>query len=233
MVRDRINQRYYAGRISNDLAAAGVIVHAFDGGLAYDRPWTDGGQGFVSASLLNAMKTPHGLYTGDPALIVSPSSRVLCSYPQDSGTKSWRLPKVSVNGCGPSFCGRDARAYSGTDQWPRPRHDAGYPCAFPPNMFATMMSIFYNATVDESAYTEIVVDNEPQTFAVEAVVSFNLEDKGRARTVHRKIIEHWGLNAHQLPLLRWGPGLKDNNKCRSKADCPLVCTGWSDCARYY
>ena len=215
----RLNKRYYEGRISNVLEEAGVLVHVLDGGVKPNQPWLDNGRSFISVSLLNAMKVPHGLYSGGIALVISPSSRLICSYPQDSGTKSWTLSKVEAYtghaGCGPIMCSSSMYGNKGQPNWPPPRRSSGYPCAFPPSMFDVMMGVFHDATVEESSYTEIVIDNH--LFAIEAIVGFGYE----GRYVHGQILSHFGLNENQLPLLRWGPGLKENHKCARQDQCPL------------
>ena len=61
------------------------------------------------------------------------------------------------------------------------------------------------------------MSTDPNTFAVEA--GHRASDK----KVHENILRHFGLNERQLPLLSWGPGLKENNKCKdATVDCPLV-----------
>ena len=201
-VRDALNARYFAGRPSNVLSEAGVLVHMLDGGVNSVQPWRRGYQDFLSASLLNARKLPHGLYHGSVALVVSPSSTVRCSYPQDSGTKSWVPSKaVSVDGRKLPGCGPTMRTPGGTlGSFPTPRHDSGYPCAFPPSMFARMLEVFEGCDTDTSAYTEVVVSLTDE-FAFEAVV-------GDGYSVQNALLEHWGLSREQLPLLQWGPGLK-------------------------
>ena len=82
-------------------------------------------------------------------------------------------------------------------------------------MLDECLRVFFDASVDESAYTEFVIANAPETFAIEAVVGWGGAD------VHKAILEHWGLNANQLPLLSFGPGLKENGKCADQRDCPL------------
>lgn len=67
------------------------------------------------------------------------------------------------------------------------------------------------------AYVEIVISNEPATFAIEAIVGGG--DAGAQ--VHRNVLEHFGLNENQLPHLNWGYGLKELGKCASKMACDL------------
>jgi len=204
-VRDLLNARYAAGRPSNILAEAGVLVHVMDGGLQRAEPWRGGNQGFLSASLLNSRKLPNALYTKGTALVLSPRSRLVCSYPQDSGTKSWTVPKVPVAGCGPHMCTDNDAPF------PPPRSGAGYVCAFPPTKLRDALEIFEAAPVSLSAYTEIVISTAPGEFAIEAVVCDSTCDyyrAGRDDESHANLLRHFGLSATQLPLLRWGPGLK-------------------------
>ena len=198
----RLNTRYFKGRPSNDLADAGVLVHVLDGGLNWERPWEDGGTGFLSASLFNARKLPHGLYHGGIAYVLAPGSQIRCAYPQDSGTRSWTAAKATtyqghkMPGCGPRMCTR------GDEPFPEPRHDRGYACAFPPNMFKDCLAVFDNYTTEVTAYTEVVVDLK--AFAVEAVVGTS----EAAHYVHRALLAQFNLTEQQLPILEFGPGLK-------------------------
>ena len=204
VVLDRINARYFAGKPSNSLSEAGVLVHVLDGGLNGGEPWLPGGawRDYLSASLFNARKLPHGLYSGGTALVIAPSSKVRCAYPQDSGTKSWTTAKAAkgphghpLAGCGPRMCSKADAPF------PSPRHDSGYACAFPPQMFKECLEAFDSYSTDVSAYTEVVVDLSVG-FAFEAVVGHG------SSAVHQAILKHFGLNERQLPLLSFGPGLK-------------------------
>jgi len=201
-VRDLLNARYMNGRPSNRLEDAGVLVHILDGGVNGVRPWEPGepARTYLSASLLNANKYPHGLYGNQAALVISPRSQLICCYPQDSGTKSW----VRLRGCGPRQC------TPGDAPFPRTSHDKGYPCAFPREMLADCLAVFDNATVDESAYTEMVVSNAGPQHVIEAVVYPPGKNRGNGvpEALHASLLAHFGLTANQLPLLEFGPGLK-------------------------
>lgn len=185
---------------------------------------------FLSSSLLNAERAgAHGLYRAAPALVLSPRSRLLCSYPQDSGTKSWseakavKLDGKAMQGCGPILCASTwAETYPTVPEWilppegqegeppardapfPAPTHERGYPCAFPASMFSQMLSVFTAASSEQSAYTEVVISTDDSAFAFDAVVG---DDEG-ARAAHANLLSHFGLNANQLPRLSFGPGLK-------------------------
>lgn len=212
-VKDTLNRRYESG-------AHGVLLHILDGAVHTERPWVPTKRGYLSASLYRLTKyrsfsRPRhmwlGTYTGGPALVVSNRSAVVCSYPQDAGSMSWPSWKAAsgLAGCGPRLCTPDdvdaphARSYYNTD----PGRGAcvtnaagvhGYPCAFPSDMYATMISVFDHCS---SAYNEVVVQTRPDTWAIEALVGFPVR-------THLRMLKHFGLNERQLPLLHFGSGIK-------------------------
>lgn len=212
VVRDRLNARYRGGRGgTNNLHEAGVLIHMLDGAVDDARPWL-GVREFLSASLLSLSKRPHVLYNKNSAfgLVLSPASRLLCSYPQDSGSVSWKGSKAAIDpvsgralpGCGPALCNE----HSAT---PPPFRDRGYPCAFPPSMLGAMVSVFLAASADQAGYTEVIVSAAAGDFAIEAVLLPEKEGKGPSgRAVHTSTLEHFGLTRAQLPLLMLGPGYK-------------------------
>lgn len=246
-VRDELNRRFYGGRVSpRTVAEAGVLVHCLDGNLNDTHPWLDAqGWGFCSASLLTRLRIGRqGLFNGRAALILSPSSRWSCGYPQDSGTRSWHAPKVVVGGCGPAFCasmsaGGTARQGEATaihtanktngsvttsfttaqaTGFPIPNtitRSHGYPCAFAPALFTTLFDIYLGS---EESYAEMIVSTD--AFAIEAVVGLRRRDW----RMHQRILDRFGLNARQLPLLEWGPALHEYNKCATwdARHCPLL-----------
>lgn len=220
-------------------------MHVLDGGILKGRPWIGTERGFLSASLLNARKLPNALYSKGTAVVLSPLSRLVCGYPQDSGTKSWTRSKVATPGCGPRMCTADDVPL------PPPRSGSGYPCAFPPSMLKAMLQVFEDSPVELSAYTEMVIstaagevrwrgsnlrgmrrprclqmtspltgadslsdgprDSTVVQFAIEAVVCDQLCNYFRGPNddeTHAGLLSHFGLDDRQLPLLRWGPGLK-------------------------
>jgi hypothetical protein len=67
------------------------------------------------------------------------------------------------------------------------------------------------------------VSNDPATFAIEAVVGDNKWD----REVHSKVLQQFGLNERQLPLLRWGPARACSPNPRSR-DSLTSLTSWFD-----
>ena len=120
----------------------------------------------------------------------------------DSGTVSWNYYKAASDprtgrrlpGCGPRICSPADAPFAS------PRHDRGYDCAFPPEMLKDMLEVFDAYPTDVSAYTDVVIEVGEGRHAIEAVIG--------SYDVHRSLLQHFGLNSAQLPLLRWGPGLK-------------------------
>ena len=64
-------------------------------------------------------------------------------------------------------------------------------------MFDRMLDVFDSC---ETAYNEVIVSTVTGEFAIEAVV-------GDAKA-HASLLEHFGLNERQLPLLHFGSGAK-------------------------
>ena len=117
---DRLNARFVKGQPTDNLFAAGVLIHQFDGMEDTAKPWLPCGQAQwcakfrdrISASMLNARSAPgpsgpipvfSEIYGG---LIFAPGvARVMCSYAGDGGTmrKLCDPPGLSeqcVPGCG-------------------------------------------------------------------------------------------------------------------------------------
>ena len=95
--------------------------------------------------------------------------------------------------------------------FPAPQSGAGYPCAFPAALLREMLDVFEAAPVALAAYTELVISTAPSAFAIEAVVcdaTCDYHRHGADDGTHASLLRRFGLNERQLPLLRWGPGLK-------------------------
>ena len=206
-VRDRLNARFRNGRPSNDLEAAGVLLHVLDGALNPSYPWRplSAGKNYLSASILNARGRSSGgrtskdmpildVYTEESAAVVlSPRSRLRCSYPQDGNTNNWAMGKVgpAMAGCGPRLCSEaDLHAL------PLCKHEDSFPCAMPPAFFERMLRLFEarEDSVGACAYTEVVLALDG--LAIEAMIGFT-------DGVHRRVLDHFGLNANQLPMLKF------------------------------
>ena len=54
--------------------------------------------------------------------------------------------------------------------------------------------------------TEVVVSTDDHV--IEAVIHPGKRGNGVPEAVHAGLLQHFGLNANQLPLLQFGPGLK-------------------------
>ena len=87
-VRDLLNVRYQNGHATNDLREAGVLIHTFDGHLSSEEPWRVASEGWMSdyshilsTSLVNAGKA--GLFNSNGGVVLSPASRIICSYPYE------------------------------------------------------------------------------------------------------------------------------------------------------
>ena len=187
-VRDVLNARFNAGAPTNDLNAAGVLVHVFDGHLDARAPWHTVQDGWMqqyslilSTSLVNARK--HGVFAGDAGgIVLSPRSTVLCAYPYDGGAMNF------ANGCGPSWCSEPNNIWG---------------CAFPPSMLYRMQQIHEGGP--QWPYNEVVVD--ANGIIIEAVFGGR---GGAAEAMHARLIAHFGLTANQLPFLGFSGRARSN-----------------------
>lgn len=111
-------------------------------------------------------------------VVLSPTSRVLCSYPYDGGAMNYD------DGCGPVLC-TGSQAYT---------------CAYPPSRLDAMMRVSDAST---TAYNEVVVD--ARHFTIEAVFVISGVEYPRMAQWHQRLLDHYGRTASQLPLLRLEP----------------------------
>ena len=178
-VVDQLNERYRNGRASNNVSEAGVIIHTFDGHLSSTEPWHTRSDGWMasysyilSCSIISARKS--GVFNQNGGVLISPASRILCSYPYDGGAMNYQ------NGCGPSFCSEPNNIWG---------------CCFPPSMMYRMLQIHYNGP--QWPYNEVVIDSS--AMIIEAVI----DGRGNnAAAIHGRLLAHFGLKSNQLPLLR-------------------------------
>ena len=82
--------------------------------------------------------------------------------------------------------------------FPRVRAD---PCYFLPNMTKEMLDVFDSC---KTAYNEVVVSTAPGDVAIQAVIGGRIASK----EWHADLLAHFGVNERQLPMLKFGPGLK-------------------------
>ena len=154
-----------------------MLVHNFDDHLDWEHPWRITGnyaKGVLSTSLVNTRK--HGMFNSNGGVVISAVSKVLCSYPNDGGAMTYE------DGCGPRICrGPD-------DIWG---------CAFPVDMLKNMLEVHEGL---DFTYNEVVV--EASSMVIEAVFTGDDGDD-HAEFIHRRMLEHFRLNANQLPLLRF------------------------------
>merc|ERR1711998_542187 len=132
--------------------------------------------GILSCSIVNARKS--GVFNSNGGIVLSPSSGTICSYPYDGGAMNY------LDGCGPKYCSEPNNIWG---------------CAFPPSMLYRMMQIHEGG--QQWPYNEVVVD--ASRMVIEAVINGR---GANAQEYHARILEHFGLNANQLPLLSWGAG---------------------------
>ena len=117
-----LNARYLYGQSSNDVAAAGILIHQLDGidlgDLRDDfgrpkKPWmpcpatgmtwcSDIGDR-MSASIINA-QLPHLFSDVAAGFIINPQAKMLCSFPKDGGTMSYTCT-ADEPGCVPGCYG--------------------------------------------------------------------------------------------------------------------------------
>ncbi len=208
-VVDRINRRFREGRASNDLAAAGVLVHQFDGQEDPSRPWlpctSDWCLEFADrfASSIISKRAPHLFNGGAGGLIFTPAlAHIFCSYPADGGTMSLTCPRPDANPwrvpCLPGCWVRTPNWCSATMTWE---------CSFPPDLLWAMLrtqEAGASKRKPSNRYNEVMVDTKAYVDrlprSLEAIVASSRAD-GAARAAHARILREHGLSAAELPLL--------------------------------
>ena len=183
-----IQARFDHGVPSNRAVEAGVIMHMFDEFEFAERPWElcrDTTERLcptpvdhVSCSIINADRPfpwGHGIadYVG---VILAADTPILCGYSGDMGTGG------AINGgCG--FCPVDGCRDGGR----------GYDVE--------------EAIRRSDGQNEVIVgqlvwaQRQPDIFA--AVVYLGEEGEARARDVHTRFLQHFGLPSNELPLVRY------------------------------
>ena len=160
-----------------------MLIHTFDGHLDPREPWhtIQGGwmaqySRILSCSLINVRKSGifHSPTAGGGGVVISPASRVLCSYPYDGGAMNYEL------GCGPTWCSEPDNVWG---------------CAFPTSMLYRMMEIHEGGR--QWPYNEVVVDQSQMD--IEAVWG-----GADARAMHARLLTHYGRDETQLPFLGSG-----------------------------
>jgi len=157
IVVDRINDRFRHGAITNDLEAAGVLLHQFDAmddDRPENKPWMPGMQhedtgDRISAALVNAhmLREPSNnipVYSFSLAgIILNPAAnRLLCAYPWDVGSLSrhcWPrgVSEKCIPGCSRFVGDGDQWCKAGTEEW-KFRDPA---CAWRPDDLREMMRV--------------------------------------------------------------------------------------------
>lgn len=158
------------------LAAAGVLVHMFDGSedWAGNRPWAMCEAGcrapldHMSASIVSAARPLLYSSGGSEGLVLSPTTEILCAFTADVGSGS------NVHGGCP-------------DTWEEGQ--------LRPTLRSQPTST-WNEVIVGSLFWERHLPS-----AVEAVLWHGQE--GRARRVHASFLDYYGLTVEQVPLVRY------------------------------
>jgi len=146
-----LNERFRGGGRSNDLAAAGVVVHQFDSLDDTDparQPWQPGANwralgDRISATIINARMThdPAGnlpVYSlSNAGYVLNPFvNRMLCAHPFDVGSVNRVCGSHSYPNCVPGCTTIDGRA----KQWCEPGDEDPWPCAWRPANLGSVMA---------------------------------------------------------------------------------------------
>ena len=207
-VVDTVNRRFREGRASSDLAAAGVLVHQFDGQESPDKPWLPCTEqwclGFADrfASSIISGSSPHLFSATAGGLIFRPrQAQIFCAYNADSGSMSrtcvppgWRPIGDPEGACLPG-CWEETPNWCTDDKW--------WECSFPPEALGSMLGSQERASSDR--YNEVIVNTAPYIqqlpTSLEAIFTLSYGDTD-ARAAHTRFLqEHPTLSAADCPLL--------------------------------
>ena len=202
----QLNRRFAAGRPSNDLAAAGVVIHSFDQMDNREDPWNGCRQGWCagfkdrfSVSVMSKRR-PHyyqmamGGFVLSPMELANNSASIFCAWAYDAGTMG-----QSEHGC------------VGSGQCTQPGQSR---CWWPPTKILQMMEQnerLHDRTgycnEDDCDYNEIVLRADYWRSRLPKIIEaifFPIHKAGerRARNVHAAFLRAFGLTAIDVPLLR-------------------------------
>jgi len=196
----RLNERFRLGKPSNDLQAAGVLVHVNDRTEDPAHRWKpcyeacNHGQfaDRVSCSLINAGQPR--LWPGGGGLVLSPHhAKVRCSYGCDGATNSKRKP----GGCLPVVCdGPPTNCQS---------------CAFASDDLEAMLK-YHRATTAGGLHNEVVVDSAVWPEGVVEAVFETTDYDEHARAAHADYLVQHGMSAATFPLLKLDLALSTQGK---------------------
>lgn len=133
---DQLNARFMAGRPSNILADAGVLVRQFDGLENYARPWEPCEQGRFchtysdrfASSLINSKQRLLYSRTSGGLIVNTDVAHILCSYYSDGGSQSRQCTPPGVSDeCTPG-CSHECKSLQDFRG-----------CSWPPSAFKEMM----------------------------------------------------------------------------------------------
>ena len=196
----RLNERFRLGKPSNDLHAAGVLVHVNDRTEDPAHRWKPCYQACnhgqfadrVSCSLINAGQPR--LWPGGGGLVLSPQhAKVRCSYGCDGATNSKRKP----GGCLPVVCdGPPSNCQS---------------CAFASDDLGAMLK-YHRATTAGGLHNEVVVDSAVWPEGIVEAVFETTDYDEHARAAHADYLVQHGVSAATFPLLKLDLALSTQGK---------------------
>lgn len=195
----RLNARFSLGVPSDDLHAAGVLVHINDRTEDPAHRWKPCYQACnhgqyadrVSCSMINARQGK--LWPGGGGLVLSPHhAKVRCSYGCDGATNSKRKP----GGCLPVVCnGPPSNCQS---------------CAFASDDLGGMLN--YHLDTNSGQHNEVVVDSGVWPDGVVEAVFETADHDENARAAHADYLVQHGVTAATYPLLKLDLALSAKGK---------------------
>ena len=210
----RLNEMFRSGKATNSLSGVGIIVHGFDAMEDPERPWRpcppDGGGCATLRDRLSTSIVNGGMHQDDFSLPLfacdngglimrGESSRLLCSFPGDGGTRGVVCNGETgcVPGCvmpGSPWCGHaDGTGWCDGKPWP-------------PSKLSTMLGLFMQKP---GAYNEVVLDartwgrNLPHSvFAIFYPEHASAEGQYFARHAHKMMLQEYShLTEDDIPLV--------------------------------
>ena len=226
-----LNRRFREGRASSDVAAAGVVLHQFDGYESHKHPWApcdNRGHGtpcqgqelpnrlsamLIFASMRQRSDRVHVPLIGDlGGVVVSPSVPLKCAYGDDGST--WHAP----DGCWQPWCD-PTKPFEGGQWWDHK------PCGFGsqeqirrawrPQDLHHMLALYnehsqlYHAPGFYSGYNELVYASEDWNARLPRVIEafFTIKNRydGTTPDARRRFLRAFGLDGKDVPLLEFDP----------------------------
>ena len=219
------NRRFHDGRSSSSLAAAGVLVHQFDGTEVRKTPWLASEEEATSdrwSSTILSPDTRHLYSRAHSGWVFSPTIQqdgaILCAYPFDGGTVSFNCDHRGAVSGKPGLA-REEGCVPGCfvpGHTKRCTGDELQDCAFAPDNLQGMLTAHAAENRAASRYNEVVVDtavvHDALPRAIEAVFFMVDREKAdddktmasyerKARQACEQFRKTFRLGPNDLPLL--------------------------------